>query len=223
MLAVADQRSPRRSARTEAKRQAIVECAMRHFAEHGYAGARVDDMAAELGIAKGSIFQHFGSKSGLFLKAYQRATTSLPRWLDAPDEVRDEGFFAVIRYWYERSEHLVKEDFVPYRVWMIGTYGTDLTLKREITRYMTSEDPEGTVEFVEWGQERGDIRSDVDLDTIVSMVDWVSNSLQDALVTEDLDPGLFHRLREQPERQRARLDHFVLLLHGALAAPRVPN
>jgi AcrR family transcriptional regulator len=180
-------------------------------------------MAAELGIAKGSIFQHFGSKSGLFLKAYQRATTSLPRWLDAPDEVRDEGFFAVIRYWYERSEHLVKEDFVPYRVWMIGTYGTDLTLKREITRYMTSEDPEGTVEFVEWGQERGDIRSDVDLDTIVSMVDWVSNSLQDALVTEDLDPGLFHRLREQPERQRARLDHFVLLLHGALAAPRVPN
>ncbi len=214
-----EQRSPRRSARTEAKRQAIVECAMRHFAADGYAGARIDDMAAELGIAKGSVFQHFGSKAGLFLAAFQRATTSLPRWLDAPDRVKAEGFFAVIRYWYDRSQHLIEEDFVPYRVWMIGVSGTDLALKREITRYLVSEDPEGTVEFVEWGQERGDIRADVELDAIVSMVDWVSNSLQDALVTEELDPGLFHRLREQPDRQRARLDQFVLLLESALAAP----
>jgi AcrR family transcriptional regulator len=37
----------------EAKRDSIVECAMRHFAEHGYQGARIEDIAAELGIAKG--------------------------------------------------------------------------------------------------------------------------------------------------------------------------
>src|SRR3990172_7551187 len=81
-----DQKSRRRSAKTEAKRELIVECAMRHFAENGYQGARIEDMAIELGIAKGSIFQHYGSKAGLFFEAYKKAAMSLPAWLDAPQD-----------------------------------------------------------------------------------------------------------------------------------------
>ena len=50
------------SSRSLAKRERIVEAAMRHFAASGYHAARVEDIATELGIAKGSIFQHFGSK-----------------------------------------------------------------------------------------------------------------------------------------------------------------
>ena len=81
-----------------------------------------------------------------------------------------------------------------------------------------SEDPYGTLEFVEWGQGRGEVRTDVDLETIVSLVDWLSGSIQDALVTEELDPGLFHRWRNQPERQRMRVDHFGVLLQSAIGA-----
>lgn len=219
-----DQESPRRSARAQAKRESILLCGMRHFAQQGYQGARIEDMAAELGIAKGSVFQHFGSKAGLFLAAYRRAVTSLPPWLSAPNDVLADGFFSVVRYWLGRTEHLVKEDWVPYRVSLIGIYGTDLALKREINRFMVSEDPYGTLEFVEWGRERGEVRTDLDLETIVSMVDWLSGSLQDALVTEELDPGLFHRWRNQPERQQTRLEHFQILLQSAIGtAPGAPG
>jgi hypothetical protein len=38
--------------RSEAKRARIVEIAIRHFAERGYSAARVEDIAAQLGIAK---------------------------------------------------------------------------------------------------------------------------------------------------------------------------
>jgi AcrR family transcriptional regulator len=215
---VTDQKSRRRTARAEAKRELIVACAVRHFAEHGYQGARIEDMASELQIAKGSIFQHFGSKAGLFLEAYKRAVTSLPAWLDAPPDVQADGFFAVVRYWFERTEHLIKEDWVPNRVVLIGNYGTDLDLKREINRWLVSEDPYGTLEFVEWGQQRGEVRADLDLETIVSLVDWLSYSIQDALVTEELDPGLFHRWQHQPERQRMRIEHFAVLFESALGA-----
>jgi AcrR family transcriptional regulator len=215
---VADPKSRRRSARAEAKRDLIVDCAMKHFAEHGYQGARIEDMAADLGIAKGSIFQHFGSKAGLFLEAYKRAVTALPGWLDAPDEVRSGGFFGIVRYWLGRTEHYVAEDWVPYRVSLIGNYGTDLELKREINRFMVSEDPYGTLEFVEWGQQRGEVRADLDLETIVSLVDWLSSAIQDALVSEELDPGLFHRWRHQPDRQRMRLEHFAVLLESAIGS-----
>lgn len=206
------------SPRAEAKRELIIACAMRHFAEHGYAGARIGSIASELGIAKGSIFQHFGSKSGLFLEVYKRAVVALPPWLSAPQDVRKGGFFATVRYWLERTEHLVKDDWVPYRVSLIGNYGTDLDVKREITRFLVSEDPYGTLEFIEWGQERGEVRTDIDLETIVSMLDWLTGSLQDALVTEELDPGLFHRWRHQPDRQRMRIDHFAILLESAIGA-----
>jgi len=213
-----DPKSRKRSARAEAKRELIVNCAMRRFAEDGYQGARIEDMAIELGIAKGSIFQHYGSKAGLFLESYRRAVTALPAWLDAPEEVKAEGFFPIVRYWLDRTEHFVKEDYVPYRVVLIGNYSTDLTLKREINRWLVSEDPYGTLEFVEWGQQRGQVRADLDLETIVSMVDWLSGAIQDALVTEELDPGLFHRWHNQPERQRMRVDHFAILLESAIGA-----
>jgi AcrR family transcriptional regulator len=215
---VLDPRSRKRSARAEAKRELIVACAMRRFAEDGFQGARIEDMAAELGIAKGSIFQHYGSKAGLFLESYRRAVTALPAWLDAPGEVLADGFFPVVRYWLDRTEHFVKEDWVPYRVVLIGNYSTDLALKRDINRWLVSEDPYGTLEFVEWGQQRGEVRTDLDLETIVSLVDWLSGAIQDALVTEELDPGLFHRWRDQPEFQRMRVNHFAILLESAIGA-----
>lgn len=211
-----------RSARTAAKRERIIECAMKHFAEHGYQGAKIETIADELGIAKGSIFQHFGSKAGLFFEAYKRAVLSLPAWLDAPKKILDQGFFPTVTYWLERTEHLVKEDWIPYRVSLIGTYGTDLSLKRDINRFQVSEDPYGTLEFVEYGMKRGEVRDDVDLEMIVSLVDWLADSMQNALVTEELDPGLFHRWRSQPERQQERVEQFTTLLSSAIGADASP-
>ena len=77
--------------RSEVKRAKIIDAAMRHFAEHGYEAARVGDIAAALGIAKGSIFQHFGSKDGLFFEAYKKAVRSFSAYLNVPAEVRARG------------------------------------------------------------------------------------------------------------------------------------
>lgn len=206
------------SPRTADKRRRIVATAMRHFAEHGYEGARVEDVASELRISKGSVFQHFGSKAGLFLAAYRRAVGSLPAWLDAPSEVAERGFFETLRYWLERTEHLVREDWVPYRVALIGNHGTDLALKREINRYLVEEDPYGTEAFVLDGIERGEVRSDVDVQMTVSMVDWMAERFQDALVTEELDPGLFRRGGRPFGSPETRIDQFVQLLRDAIGA-----
>ena len=214
-----DSRSLSRSARTEAKRDLIIDAAMRQFAEHGYQGARIDDIASELGIAKGSIFQHFGSKSGLFLEVFKKAARTLPAWLDAPPEVVDQGFFASVRYWLEHTGHLVKEDWVPNRVALIGTYGTDLDLKHDINRWLVSEDPYGTLEFVEFGIERGEVRDDIDLELVVSIVDWLAEGFQDAIVSQELDPGLFHRHKvDREERQRIRIEQFATVLESAIGS-----
>ncbi|HMK23050.1 MAG TPA: helix-turn-helix domain-containing protein, partial [Terriglobales bacterium] len=190
--------------RSEAKRARIIDAAMRHFAEQGYHAARVGDIAAELGIAKGSVFQHFGSKDGLFFEVYKKAVRCFPAYLDAPAEVQAEGFFAVLRYWLVRTEHLLQGDWIPYRISLLGNYGTDLTLKREINRFLLTEDPYGTVAFVKFGLERGELRRDLDVEMIVSFLDWTIERFQDALLIEALDPGLFRRQGEIGERKEAR-------------------
>jgi TetR/AcrR family transcriptional regulator len=204
------------------KRDQIVEVAMRHFAERGYEGTHVQDVAAEMGIAKGSVFQHFGSKEGLFLAAYRRAVLSFDRYLDAPDEVTRKGFFATIRYWLDRAEHLVREDWVPSRVALLGAHGSDLSIKREINRFLTAEDPYGTAEFVRFGIERGEVRTDMDEEILVAMVDWLMERFQDALVTEELDPGLFQRRGTRVMGREVRIDQFVELLRSALGARTRP-
>jgi len=202
--------------RSEGKRARIIDAAMRHFAEQGYHAARVGDIAAGLGIAKGSIFQHFGSKDGLFFEVYKKAVRSFPRYLDAPVEVRDNGFFAVLRYWLVCAEHLVREDWIPYRVSLLGNYGTDLALKREINRFLLAEDPYGTVSFVRFGLQRGEVRKDLDQEMIVSILDWTIERFQDALLTEELDPGLFRRQGDPAEKKEARISQFIDILHRAI-------
>ena len=201
---------------TEAKRVRIVDVALRHFAEHGYHAARVEDVAREMGIAKGSVFQHFGTKEGLFLAAYKKAVTMLPAYQDAPRDVLARGFFATIRYWLFRTDHLVREDWIPYRVTLLGNYGTDARLRREINRFLVSRDPYGTVAFVRSAIEKGEVRDDIDLEMIVSMVDWTMERFQDALLTEELDPGLFRRHGSRPERTGARIAQFLELLESAI-------
>ena len=205
--------------RSEAKRSRIVEIAMQHFAEQGYQAARVGDMAAALGIAKGSIFQHFGSKDGLFFEVYKRAVRSFPKYLDAPAEVKNRGFFEVLRYWLASTEHLLHEDWIPYRISLLGNYGTDLTLKREINRFLITEDPYGTAAFVRFGLERRQLRKDMDVEMIVSILDWTVERFQDALLTAEFDPGLFRRQGEMPEKKEARIQQFLDLLQRAIGEP----
>ncbi len=202
--------------RSEGKRSLIIDTAMRHFAEQGYHAARVGDIATELGIAKGSIFQHFGSKDGLFFEVYKKAVRSFPRYLDAPANVRNQGFFAVLRYWLASTEHLLHEDWIPYRISLLGNYGTDLTLKREINRFFLAEDPYGTVAFVQFGLQRGELRPDLDQEMMVSILDWTVERFQDALLTEELDPGLFRRHGDPQEKKEARIGQFLDLLQRAI-------
>src|SRR5580698_264948 len=201
--------------RLEAKRARIVDAALRHFAEQGYHAARIEDLSAQLDVAKGSIFQYFGSKAGLFLEAYIKAVRSFPAYLQCPPQVREKGFFEILDYWLSRTERLVREDWIPYRVALLGNYGVDLALKREINRFLLAEDPYGSTAFVRLGIARGEVRSDIDPPLIVSILDWTMERFQDALLTEELDPGLFPHPAD-PAKNQARIHQFLLVLRGAI-------
>ncbi len=72
------------------KRQAILAAAGEVFAREGYAQAGVDAIAAEAGVAKPTVYNHFGDKETLFRAAIAAdADRALAKHLAAVDELRD--------------------------------------------------------------------------------------------------------------------------------------
>ena len=57
---------------TERKHDAILDAARAVFSREGYAASSVDDVAAEAGIGKGTVYLYFKSKEELYLAALAR-------------------------------------------------------------------------------------------------------------------------------------------------------
>jgi AcrR family transcriptional regulator len=64
----------RTRARLAAARETIVDAAMAQLAEGGYASASVVAVARRAGVATGSVYRHFPSKSDLFAEVFRRAS-----------------------------------------------------------------------------------------------------------------------------------------------------
>lgn len=57
---------PKKRPDAEARRRAILDAALEIFAEHGFTGARMEDVARRAGIAKGTLYLYFKDKTALF-------------------------------------------------------------------------------------------------------------------------------------------------------------
>ena len=64
----------RTRARLAAARETILEAALAQLAEGGYASASVVAVARRAGVATGSVYRHFPSKSDLFAEVFRRAS-----------------------------------------------------------------------------------------------------------------------------------------------------
>jgi AcrR family transcriptional regulator len=64
----------RTEARKAATRERIVTAALDQLAEGGYASANVQAVAARAGVATGSVYRYFPSKSELFAEVFRRAS-----------------------------------------------------------------------------------------------------------------------------------------------------
>jgi AcrR family transcriptional regulator/predicted DNA-binding transcriptional regulator AlpA len=69
----------------DALRRRIVEHATVLFAERGYDGVRLNDLARELGIGKASLYRRFSNKQALFIDCVERVPFTL-----LPEEVREK-------------------------------------------------------------------------------------------------------------------------------------
>ena len=94
-------------------RAEILEIAKREFARHGYAGARVDDMAALMRTTKRMIYYYFGGKENLYVAVLEKAYSEV-RALESTIDVQHLAPVAAIRTLAELTfdHHEAHPDFI---------------------------------------------------------------------------------------------------------------
>ncbi len=95
---------PRREQRPRdagATRKALLSAATESFAAHGFAGARVDEIAARAGLNKALIYAHFGDKEGLYraVLSSRLAAPEVRRHLDRAAGPR-QALEELVRWWF---------------------------------------------------------------------------------------------------------------------------
>ena len=65
------------------RRELIALAAGRLFAAHGYAGTRMEDVAAAAHVTKPMVYRHFGSKKDLYIALLARHEKDLPSFIEA--------------------------------------------------------------------------------------------------------------------------------------------
>jgi AcrR family transcriptional regulator len=74
----------KRAQRSAERRQAIVDAALVEFSANGFATARLEDIAARAGVAKGTIYLYFKDKEELFQELIRTSIVPLVGRLAAP-------------------------------------------------------------------------------------------------------------------------------------------
>ncbi len=119
-------------------RDALCDIAFRVFAERGYDGASMDDVARAAGITKASIYHHVAGKEALLARGLDRALVALSAILEEPranDGRAVDRLRHIVRRVAETTTQLLPELAVLFRV-----RGNSLTERDAIVRRRAFDD-----------------------------------------------------------------------------------
>lgn len=156
---------------SEELREQILKVAGKHFAENGYQGASLKDIAAEAGVAGSLINYHFKDKAGLF-----------SRYIEAFGEDRRDAIKRILNHPETRDEMKVRIQLFIEE--MVASVTSDPHNYDIIDREMRAGNPavleafEKTilstfnvvVEFLDHAKKKGLVRADVDSTVIAGLL-----------------------------------------------------
>jgi len=187
------------------KRETVFNAAVEELALHGYQGASLNRLVKSAGISKGSIFQYFGSKLGLFRAVGQFAVQGVKDYLrkirentrDTPlphriEALTDAGFEFI------ESNPALAGVFFNVLIRGKGPEGARemSSLKTEGVRYLKG--------ILEDAREKGELDSSIDTGIAARTL---------FVVMEDLLGEHFHS--RPGEKAKLRMKHTIdVLIHG---------
>lgn len=201
-----------------AKQKRIFRAAVREFARWGFAAASINRLVDRLGIAKGSIFQYFGDKQGLFQFVFGRAVETVKDHLRAVREAtREQDFFQRLEAVLLAGVAFIRQHPEVYALYTKVQFEGELDFCARLLAALRRESHDFLGSLLDDGLRRGDLPPDLDRPAAVFLLDAVLDRFLQTLVVGHLDGGLGLHDAAPPELA-ARVRATVDLLRRGLAA-----
>jgi len=190
----------------EAKRDRITAVAVEEFAARGYAGASINRMIDRLQIAKGSIFQYFGDKSGLFMYVFEVAMDLVKGYLrDVRDASVEEALFARLDRTLAAGIDFVNAHPRIYALYLRIQFDQTTPFRDEILSALRKDSLSYLRSLLQDARDRGELRADIELDQAAFLLDAAMDRFLQSLSMEHFDAGLgLYRLDREQAGQWAR-------------------
>ncbi|BCS95924.1 TetR family transcriptional regulator [Desulfoluna limicola] len=187
----------------EEKKRRIEGAAADEFSDNGYRSASINAIVSKVGIAKGSIFQYFGDKKGLFLFIFGQSVEKVKAYLK---EVRDATADAPLSI---RLEETLKAgvDFtrkhpVIYRLYVRTLAEKEIPFRSEILTSIRRYSLEYLGSLLETARDKGELRDGVNLEAACFIIDASMDRFLQALTLPHMDGGLGIHNADEDELNR---------------------
>ena len=157
----------------------LTDVALRVFAERGYDGASMDDVARAAGITKASIYHHVSGKEALLERGLGRALDALFAILDEPAAREEsdgrkgrasERLRHIVGRVAETTMHLLPELTVLFRV-----HGASKSERNAVERRRAFD--RLVTDIIAQAQRDGDVRRDLEPRLVARLIFGMSNSV----------------------------------------------
>jgi AcrR family transcriptional regulator len=185
----------------ERTRAEILDIAQREFARHGYAGARVDDMAALMRTTKRMIYYYFGGKENLYVTVLEKAYSEV-RAAESAIDVQHLAPVEAIRTLAELTfdYHERHQDFIKL-VSIENIHQAEHLRKSEALGKLGTPVVELISRILEAGHASGDFVADVDAVDAVDVHMMISSFCFFRIANQHTFGALFGRDLTAPEHR----------------------
>lgn len=200
----------------EEKQKRVLETALEEFSEKGYEAASINLIVSKLGIAKGSIYQYFTDKKSLFLYIFDYAVELIRKTLkQVKYETREEPTFERIRRSLIAGVDFIERHPFIYRGYLKMMFEREAPFRQELLQRIRLFSSEYLTSLLVEGKEKGEIRKDVNLETMVFLLDAVMDRFLQAYAIPYLDSGLNLNQMKRPEIE-GHVDEIVELIRKGI-------
>ncbi len=172
------------------KQKRILAAAIDEFAAWGFHRASVNRLVQALGIAKGSIFQYFGSKEGLFSYIFDYAIDTVRSSLKrVRKDTEDLDFYSRIRATLMEGISFIDKYPKLYRIYLKMVFQEDFPARERYLKKIRLFSVDFLKPLIEKGIERGEVREDLDPSVAAFMLDAIFDRFMQAYAVEFFDSG----------------------------------
>jgi TetR/AcrR family transcriptional regulator len=177
------------------KQERILDEALSEFAAVGYARASVNRLVARLGIAKGSIFQYFRDKPGLFQQVFDFAVERVKRHLRGVREAtRGQEVFVRLEQSLLAGLELIEKNPRLFQLYLRVVFEGDVPFRGRLLASIRIFSHDYLMDLLTDGMAAGELRPDLDLELAAFVADATLERFLVASAVEHMDPGLgLHR------------------------------